>query len=111
VLGAFAEVANSLQSLELDSQSYTAYQRALDSARSSRDLVDAQFNAGRVNQLQVLTVQQQYLTAALGEVQSRAQRFADVASLMHALGGGWWNASIDPAQLPAAASASAAPKH
>jgi NodT family efflux transporter outer membrane factor (OMF) lipoprotein len=110
VLGAFAEVANSLQSLELDSQSYAAYQRALDSARSSRDLVDAQFNAGRVNQLQVLTVQQQYLTAALGEVQSRAQRFADVASLMHALGGGWWNAPIDPAQLPAAASLTAAPK-
>jgi outer membrane protein TolC len=44
-----------------------------------------------VNQLQVLTVEQQYLTAALAEVQSRAKRFADVAGLMRALGGGWWN--------------------
>lgn len=100
VTGAFVDVANSLQSLELDSTSYTAYRRALDSARSSREIVDAQFGAGRVTQLQVLTAQEQYLTAALAEVQSRAERFADVAGLMRSLGGGWWNAPGDPAQLP-----------
>jgi NodT family efflux transporter outer membrane factor (OMF) lipoprotein len=99
VVGAFVDVADSLQSLEQDSTSHAAYRRAVDSARSSREIVDAQFRAGSVTQLQVLTVQQQYLTAALAEVQSRAERFADVAGLMRALGGGWWNSPQDPAQL------------
>lgn len=100
VIGAFREVADSLQSLELDEAGHAAYESALASARASRDIVDAQFAAGSVNQLQVLTVQQQYLSAALAEVQSRAKRFADVASLLHALGGGWWNSPGDPASLP-----------
>jgi outer membrane protein TolC len=106
VIGAFREVADSLQSLELDEASHAAYESALASARASRDIVDAQFAAGSVNQLQVLTVQQQYLSAALAEVQSRAKRFADVASLLHALGGGWWNSPGDPASLPTKAESS-----
>jgi NodT family efflux transporter outer membrane factor (OMF) lipoprotein len=98
VLGAFHEVADSLQALELDAAGHAAYRRALDSAQANSDLVRAQFQAGSVNQLQVLTVQQQYHSAALAEVQARAKRFADVASLMRALGGGWWNGPADPAR-------------
>jgi NodT family efflux transporter outer membrane factor (OMF) lipoprotein len=101
VIGAFREVADSLQSLELDAASHAAYEDALASARASRDIVGAQLAAGSVNQLQVFTIQQQYLSAALAEVQSRAKRFADIASLLRALGGGWWNAPQDPAALPA----------
>lgn len=100
VISAFREVADSLQSLEMDEASHAAYERALASARASRDIVGAQFAAGSVNELQVLTIQQQYLSAALAEVQSRVKRFADVASLFRALGGGWWNAPEDPASLP-----------
>jgi NodT family efflux transporter outer membrane factor (OMF) lipoprotein len=102
VTGAFVEVGDSLQALEMDSASFAAYRRALDSARASRELAAAQFRAGTVTQLQTLIVEQQYQTAALAEVQARAQRFADAASLIHALGGGWWNAPQDPAQLAAA---------
>ena len=52
----------------------------------------------------MLTAQQQYEQAALTQVQADAQRFTDTATLFRALGGGWWNASLDPAALAAAVS-------
>jgi len=50
----------------------------------------------------VLTVEQQYQSAALSQVQADAQRFADTAGLFRALGGGWWSGAADPTALPAA---------
>jgi NodT family efflux transporter outer membrane factor (OMF) lipoprotein len=97
VVVAFVEVANALQSIGHDRDGYRAHNRALDAARADSDLAQAQYRAGRYTELQVLTAQQQYQQAALTEVQADAQRFSDIASLFRALGGGWWNASRDPA--------------
>lgn len=108
VIGAFVEVADALQALQHDADSYAAHSSALKSAAASRDLALAQYRAGRFNELQVLTVEQQYQNAALSQVQADAQRFADAASLFHALGGGWWNGADDPAALPPAAVAAPA---
>jgi NodT family efflux transporter outer membrane factor (OMF) lipoprotein len=108
VIGAFVEVADALQALQHDADSYTAHSRALEAAASSRDLALAQYHAGKFNELQVLTVEQQYQNAALSQVQADAQRFADTAALFHALGGGWWNAPADPSALPPAAAAAKA---
>jgi NodT family efflux transporter outer membrane factor (OMF) lipoprotein len=102
VIGAFVEVANALQSLQHDRDSYLAHSRALDAARSSRDLAVMQYRAGRYTELQVLTAEQQYQDAALSQVQADAQRFTDIATLFRALGGGWWNAPRDPS-LPSVA--------
>jgi NodT family efflux transporter outer membrane factor (OMF) lipoprotein len=101
VIGAFVEVANALRSLEHDSDSYTAHNRALEAARANRDLAVAQYRAGRYTELQVLTTEQQYQDAALSQVQADAQRFTDIATLFRALGSGWWNAP-DPSLLPVA---------
>lgn len=103
VIGAFVEVANALQALQHDADSYAAHGRALQSAAASRDLALAQYRAGKFNELQVLTVEQQYQNAALSQVQADAQRFTDTATLFRALGGGWWNAQQDPSSLPVAA--------
>ncbi|HXY75908.1 MAG TPA: efflux transporter outer membrane subunit [Steroidobacteraceae bacterium] len=108
VVGAFVEVADSLASLEHDSASYRAHTEALTAARENRDLALEQYRAGKYNELQVLTTEQQYEQAALAEVQADVQRFTDIATLFRALGGGWWNAPHDPTALASATATPAA---
>lgn len=103
VISAFVDVANALQALQHDADSYAAHNRALQAAAANRDLSLAQYRGGKYNELQVLTAQQAYQSAALSQVQADAQRFTDTAALFRALGGGWWNAPHDPARLPVAA--------
>jgi NodT family efflux transporter outer membrane factor (OMF) lipoprotein len=92
VIGAFVEVTDALNALQHDADSYLAHVAALDAARANRDLARDQFQHGLVNELVVLTAEQQYQSAALSAVQASAQRFADAAELFRASGGGWWNA-------------------
>ncbi|HEY6515211.1 MAG TPA: efflux transporter outer membrane subunit [Steroidobacteraceae bacterium] len=110
VLAAFVDVADALQALQHDADSYTAHNRALDAARANQDLAAAQYRAGKYTELQVLTAEQQYESAAATEVQADVQRFTDSAALFRALGGGWWNAS-DRAPLSAAAGATPNDEH
>jgi len=102
VIGAFVDVADALQALQHDADSYTAHNRALEDARANQDLAVAEYRAGKYTELQVLTAEQQYQNAALTQVQADAERFTDTAALFRALGGGWWNAP-DRAPLSAAA--------
>jgi outer membrane protein TolC len=90
VLGAFVEVQNTLEALQHDADDSAAHANALEAATANRDLARQQFEQGRVNELVVLTAEQQYQSAALGAIQANVQRFADTARLFHALGGGWW---------------------
>ena len=90
VLGAFVEVQNTLEALLHDADDYQAHMKALEATSANRDLARRQFELGRVNELVVLTAEQQYNNAALSAVQANVQRFADTARLFHALGGGWW---------------------
>ena len=105
VVTAFVDVADALQALQHDADSYTAHNRALEDARANQDLTAAEYRAGKYTELQVLTAEQQYQSAALTQVQADAQRFSDTAALFRALGGGWWNAG-DRAPLSAAAAPS-----
>jgi NodT family efflux transporter outer membrane factor (OMF) lipoprotein len=104
VTAAFVEVADALQALQHDAENYTAHSQALAAARASLDLTLEQYQAGKYTELQVLAAQLQYEQAALTQVQADTQRFTDTAALFRALGGGWWNAPRDPAELAAAAS-------
>jgi NodT family efflux transporter outer membrane factor (OMF) lipoprotein len=102
VVAALVEVANALQALQHDADSFAAHAEALAASRADRDLALEQYRAGKYTELQVLTAEQQYQQAALTQVQADVQRFTDTAALFRALGGGWWNAPQDPAALPAA---------
>ena len=107
VIGAFVDVADALQALQHDADSYAAHNRALQAASANQDLAAAEYRAGKYTELQVLTAEQQYQSAALTQVQADVQRFTDTAALFRALGGGWWNvrdrallgstAGVDPA--------------
>jgi NodT family efflux transporter outer membrane factor (OMF) lipoprotein len=111
VVGAFVEVANALQALQHDADSYEAHRRALSASRDDRDLALQQYRAGKYTELQVLTAEQQYQQAALTQVQADVQRFTDTAALFRALGGGWWHATQDPATLAQAGGGNAGDKH
>jgi NodT family efflux transporter outer membrane factor (OMF) lipoprotein len=102
LLDAFVEVSNAMQALQHDTEGYNARNIALEAARDNRDLARVQFQRGRVNELVVLTAEQQYQNGLLAQVQADVQRFTDVANLFHALGGGWWNANQDPILEPVA---------
>jgi NodT family efflux transporter outer membrane factor (OMF) lipoprotein len=114
VLGAFQNVADALRALELDAVALQNQATAESLARQSLDLSSAQYRAGAISYVTLLTAQQAWLQTHTALVQAQAARYADTAALFQALGGGWWNrgelagATIAPGQ-PTQASSSAAP--
>lgn len=116
VLNAFADVATRLRALRNDADALAAHERALKTAGQALKLSRLQFRTGTADELQVLQAQQEYRRERVAQVGARSQRVADVAGLMHALGGGWWNAAKDPVGAsvtdpvaPATAKTTAAP--
>ncbi|WP_367394857.1 efflux transporter outer membrane subunit [Cupriavidus sp. Agwp_2] len=90
VLQGLQDVADSLRALEADAA--TLRERA-DNARQARDtltVVSEQYRLGGVSQLAVLDAEREARQASLDLAQSRADRLADSAALLQALGGGWW---------------------
>jgi len=91
VLAALAQVADALDGLQHDAEAVHAQSQALNSAAEALHLIQANYQAGTVNYLQVLIADYQYQQATLGYIQAAGQRFQDTAALFVALGGGWWN--------------------
>jgi NodT family efflux transporter outer membrane factor (OMF) lipoprotein len=91
VVSAFQQVADSLRAVEHDSETLKAQTAALAAADQALQLVQANYKAGLVNYLQVLTADNQYQQARLGLIQAQAIRLQDSGALFVALGGGWWN--------------------
>lgn len=115
VLGAFQNVADALRALELDAVALQNQAAAESLARQSLDLSTAQFRAGAVSYVTLLTAQQAWLQTHTALVQAQAARYADTAALFQALGGGWWNraelanATLAPTVPATPAAATAAP--
>ena len=93
VLSAFGDVANALRALTSDADALKAELAAETAAADSLTLADAQYKAGGISFLTLLTAQQTYQQARIGLVKAQAARYADTAALFQALGGGWWNRS------------------
>jgi NodT family efflux transporter outer membrane factor (OMF) lipoprotein len=90
VLGAFRNVADVLRALQHDSTLLDAQARAMHDAEQALVLVHAQYQAGGVDFLSVLTSETQVQNARIAFVRAEAQRYADTAALYVALGGGEW---------------------
>lgn len=113
VLAALAQVADALEALEHDAEALKAQSQAFYTAAEALHLLQANYEAGIVNYLQVLVADYQYQQANLGYIQAVGQRLQDTAALFVALGGGWWNTpqdapviratSLQPTSHPAAA--------
>ena len=95
VLAALAQVADALDALRHDAQTVEAESRALSAASEALSLLQANYQAGTVNYLQVLVADAQYQQVQLGYINAVGQRLQDTAALFVALGGGWWNPPQD----------------
>jgi NodT family efflux transporter outer membrane factor (OMF) lipoprotein len=89
VLAALAQVADALRALEHDAEALQAQSQALETAGEALRLIQANYQAGIANYLQVLTANGQYQQARIGYLQAQAQRLQDTVALFTALGGGW----------------------
>jgi len=91
VLAALAQVADALDALQHDAEVLDAESQAFSTAAEALHLIQANYQAGTVNYLQVLIADFQYQQADLGYIQAMGQRLQDTAALFVALGGGWWS--------------------
>jgi len=97
VLRGLQDVADVLRALEGDAAKLAERARAADAARSQHAIAAARFDAGGVSQVALLDVERRLRSALLDRTQAVADRYADSAALLQALGGGWWNVA-PPAQ-------------
>jgi NodT family efflux transporter outer membrane factor (OMF) lipoprotein len=91
VLGAFEQVADTLTALEHDAEALQAQVEAQRNAGEALKLLQANYRAGLVGYLDVLTADVQFHTASIGYLQAVAQRQQDTVAFYISLGGGWWN--------------------
>ena len=92
VLASLAQVADALDALQHDAQTLSAQSQAVQASAEALHLIQANYQAGTVNYLQVLIADYQNQQAELGYIQAMGQRLQDTAALFVALGGGWWHA-------------------
>ena len=92
VLQAFRNVADVLRALEGDTRSLAARTTQAEHAETAWRIAIARRDAGGVSGLAVLDAERTRLSAELARAQAEADRYADAAALMQALGGGWWSA-------------------
>jgi NodT family efflux transporter outer membrane factor (OMF) lipoprotein len=98
VIGAVQNVADALRALQNDADTLRAARDFERAAKISFDLAQQQMQSGYANILILLTAQQSYLQAIIQVVQARAARLSDTAALFQALGGGWLNREVGPAE-------------
>jgi NodT family efflux transporter outer membrane factor (OMF) lipoprotein len=91
VILACQNVADTLRAVEADADAQKASAAAQQAAKKTFELAQQQRSLGTIGLVAVLNAEQAYGTAALSEIQARANRYADTAALFQALGGGWWN--------------------
>jgi NodT family efflux transporter outer membrane factor (OMF) lipoprotein len=91
VLGAFAQVADTLRALDHDASALQAEDEARSTAQQALHLVETNYEAGLETYLDVLNADAQYHQAVINDIQALAVRYQDTVALYVALGGGWWS--------------------
>jgi NodT family efflux transporter outer membrane factor (OMF) lipoprotein len=90
VLQALQNVADVLRALEADAARLKERTDAEERARRYLDITTQRLVAGGVSQAAVLEATRHHHRALLEKSQASADRYADSAALLQALGGGWW---------------------
>jgi NodT family efflux transporter outer membrane factor (OMF) lipoprotein len=89
VLQGLQEIADALSALESDARTLQARADAAGHARAGYEIARQQYLLGGISHLALLDAQRQLLQSEFDRVQAQADRYADTAALLHALGGGW----------------------
>jgi outer membrane protein TolC len=85
--------------LQADAKALTAAGEAERSATRNLGLLRQQLEQGQISLPSLLTAQQAVLQTALARVQAQAARLADTIVLFQALGGGWWNRTVEVVEI------------
>jgi NodT family efflux transporter outer membrane factor (OMF) lipoprotein len=97
VLEALGQVADDLWALQYDAQILTVDRHSMDVALQALKLQQQSYSVGTTTVLNLIAAERSYAQARLSYVGARVQQFTDSASLLTALGGGWWNDKIEAA--------------
>jgi NodT family efflux transporter outer membrane factor (OMF) lipoprotein len=97
VLEALGQVADDLWALQYDAQILTVDRHSMDVASEALKLQQKSYSVGTTTVLNLIAAERAYAQARLSYVSARVQQFTDSASLLTALGGGWWNDKIEAA--------------
>ena len=111
VLEAFREVADALYAIQHDAETLQARTEAASEALAAYHIASQRYAAGGISHLNLLDAQRQQLQTALDRTNSTASRYADSATLLQALGGGWWNQThtVKPVAKPGPKASKASP--
>ncbi len=90
VLQGLQNVADVLRALQADAAQLRERADAAAQARRSYDITAARYEAGGVSQYLLLDAERKLQSALLDRTRAVADRYADSAALLQALGGGWW---------------------
>jgi NodT family efflux transporter outer membrane factor (OMF) lipoprotein len=97
VLEALGQVADDLWALQYDAQILTVDRHSMEVALEALKLQQLSYSVGTTTVLNLIAAERTYAQARLSYVSARVQQFTDSASLLTALGGGWWNDTIESA--------------
>lgn len=89
VLRAFGQVADVMQGLQHDDESFAAQGRAVESAAENLRLNRLRYQGGKAGLLPVIDAQRSYQRARMSFVRAQTQRYLGAAQLLLATGGGW----------------------
>jgi NodT family efflux transporter outer membrane factor (OMF) lipoprotein len=95
VLEALGQVADDLWALQYDAQTLTVDRHSMEVALQALKLQQQSYSVGTTTVLNLIVAERTYAQARLSYVNARVQQFTDSASLLTALGGGWWNDKIE----------------
>jgi NodT family efflux transporter outer membrane factor (OMF) lipoprotein len=98
VLEALGQVADDLWALQYDAQILTVDRHSMDVASEALKLQQRSYSVGTTTVLSLIAAERAYAQARLSYASARVQQFTDSASLLTALGGGWWNDKIESAE-------------
>jgi len=91
VIGAFQNVADTLQALQFDADGVRTTSTAERAANESLTIAQRQVELGDIAYVTLLNAEQNYQQSVIALVQAQTNRYTDTAALFQALGGGWWN--------------------
>ena len=95
----FQNVADVLRALEADAARLDERTEAAERAKQYRDITAERLRLGAVSQAALLEATRHYQRAILEQTKAAAERYADSAALLQALGGGWWNEPLNRHRL------------
>lgn len=97
VITALQNVADTLYTIQSDADVLKSAASATQAGKVTFDLARKQYELGAVNYQTQLAAEQNYQLSVITLSQAQTNRLGDTAALYQALGGGWWNRTVDTA--------------